>query len=314
MFSKYVYVVGATQANVMEDLVAILTGTADKQLLSASCDKTNTSIDATTPAGWAMHDSVAGTNAKCLKAPLADNANAFKYVVVDTNTLVSGIVTVLTKVYETWNAGSHTGTNIAFNSDVTAYNQRVSNTATGAIYIIATPRFLLLASVYQGTWGSSTNAGPSGCFERTRLLGFDTVANGWPTFMFINFGEMATSANSAWSPKIMNRAQVVTTGTSASFSCIAGATGMTVATMMTTFAAIDQRVPDAVYASQVPVYPIYLMNNTTMPAPYGDLSLCNIFAFPSAAAANLDELQYNGETYIALQSGTTSKMILIRKT
>ncbi|MBF0182523.1 MAG: hypothetical protein HQM03_21105 [Magnetococcales bacterium] len=309
MNSKYSYLAGATAANILSDLVAILTGETNVNALSASCNKSFTTIESITAAGWTLHDAAAGTNAKCLKAPLADDPATFKYVVLDTNT--AGYV--ITKVYETWNASTHAGTNLAFNSDVVGYQQRVSTTVAGSIYLFATARFMLLASLYSGLWGSSTNAGPSGCFERTRAGAWDTVTAGWPPFYFCAFGDLASTSLGAWSPRIMTRAQATLTGTNASFTGQAGPMG-SVSAMFTALASVDQKIPDEMGGSQIPMFTITWISITNMPGPYGEMSsICDIWAIPAGVAANLDIIKKGGVDYLTLQANNASKMFAVRK-
>lgn len=52
MFAKYQYRGGATEKNIYEDIKKILTGTTDKNTLSADCVTGDTDILATVPAGW----------------------------------------------------------------------------------------------------------------------------------------------------------------------------------------------------------------------------------------------------------------------
>lgn len=51
MNAKYTYVAGATAANILADLVAILTGETNVNNLSASCNKPFTTIESITAAG-----------------------------------------------------------------------------------------------------------------------------------------------------------------------------------------------------------------------------------------------------------------------
>ena len=87
MYARYQYnsgVQATVQANILADLLAILTGEVNVSNLSASCDKVNTTITVDNPAGWVLHDAAAGTNAKAIKAPLADDQATFKHLVLDT--------------------------------------------------------------------------------------------------------------------------------------------------------------------------------------------------------------------------------------
>ena len=183
MYASYYYSASSTAADILADVVAILTGETNKANLSASCNQTSTSIDASVNvAGWSVYDASAGTNAQCLRAAVADNASQYKYLVIDTNT--AGYI--FTKVYEDWNSTTHTGTNLAGYSAIAAYAQRVNVTSGGRLEIYATVRCCLLFSYQNNAWGSSTGSAWTGIVERTRKSPWDTVANGYPPFMFIN--------------------------------------------------------------------------------------------------------------------------------
>ena len=313
MYCKLVYnsgVQATVQADLLADVVALLTGEVTINNLSATCDKVNSTITVDTVAGWTLHDAAVGTNAKCLKAPLADNAAVFKYVVIDTNT--NG--TIFTKVYETWDATAHTGTNKCTNSDTASYSQQFSTTLGGVIYLFATARFILLNSQIGSTWGSSSNTGGSGCFERTRACTWDTVAAGYPPFLFANFGYWAASATKSSSmPRKLLRTDVVNTGTNATVSALVVPFGE-ITTMFTALNGADQKVQNTLGVGQVPLLPIMIGDSTSMPIQYGEISsLCDVWALPQGVAANLDTVVVNSVNYIVLQASGTTKLFAVRK-
>ncbi len=208
MYAVYKYLNGATAANVLADVVAILTGTTDVNTLSASCDKVNSSIFSTNAAGWEMHDASAGTNSVVLKAAVHDNASQYKYMWLTTNT--AGYFGCA--LYETWNATSHTGTNVCNNDTSSTGWQRVNYAfATGGfLYISATARHALFHSLSSGStlgqtgtatqvstsWAPHYNAGAtmstgsgggvSGCVEYARWSPWDTSTSGYLCAASIN--------------------------------------------------------------------------------------------------------------------------------
>jgi hypothetical protein len=180
MYATYKYNAGATKANILSDVVAICTGTTDKNTLSSSCDKPNTEILTTySTAGWTLHDATAGTNAIAIKAPLEDDATKYKYVVIDTNTTN----TIFTKVYENWNASTDVGTNPCALNTTTSVHQVIDTTNGGYLRIAASERMVLFYSS-TGTYpyGNPNNNALSGCIEASRIMLWDTVANGYPCF------------------------------------------------------------------------------------------------------------------------------------
>lgn len=129
MFAKYEYQVGATLANVMSDIVALLTGETNKANLSADCVQANTYIISTVAAGWTVYDAIAGTNAQCLRA-LDVGSSTYKYLVVDLNSTGR----LLSKTYESWDSGAYTGTNLAYNSDNVDLGQIISLAEGGILF------------------------------------------------------------------------------------------------------------------------------------------------------------------------------------
>lgn len=70
----------------------------------------------TAPGGWSIHDASAGTNAKCYKS-LQKDGTSYTYMVLDWNTTIStGVAGLIVRLYEDWNATTHTGTNKAENA------------------------------------------------------------------------------------------------------------------------------------------------------------------------------------------------------
>jgi len=55
MFARYFCNWTQTPSGLIADIVSLLTGTTDKNLLSAGCHKGLTTITSTTPAGWSLH-------------------------------------------------------------------------------------------------------------------------------------------------------------------------------------------------------------------------------------------------------------------
>jgi len=171
MYCKYAWNAGATAANVLADITAILTGTTDKTGLSASCDQTNTNIISTIAAGWELYDDTAGTNRKCVRTAIHDDVTNYLYVTVDTNTANK----ILIAAFESWNASTNTGTNQVASSDTNNYIT-VALASAGYVLFFATPKGL----------GFTTSAGGTGvgnCVffcQRTRKSAWDTVANGYP--------------------------------------------------------------------------------------------------------------------------------------
>lgn len=211
MYSSYFYGAGATPANILADAVAILTGETTVANLSASCDKVNTTIDASIAvAGWTLFDAAAGTNAVCLRAPVADSASQYKYLLLSTNT--SGYI--IATPYETWNPDTHTGTGMAYYGATVSYAQRINTTSGGRLDVYSKGGIYWAFSLQGGVFGSSTGSGPSGLLERSRKSPWDTVENGYPPFMFFS------NYSFAYEPRSLNASGTDITGSATSLEII----------------------------------------------------------------------------------------------
>lgn len=158
--------------------------------------------------GWELYDATAGTNAKCYRALNKDGVT-YKYTVLDYNT--SG--KLIAKVYESWNSGTHVGTNLAYNSDAGSAAQLVNLVNGGNLYLFINPRWLVLSSYVLGAIGTGTAnyLGPSGIVEFERIHPEDTGAAGYPCFQSLysngvsapgyiprTRGGLVSSANTLW--------------------------------------------------------------------------------------------------------------------
>jgi hypothetical protein len=173
MFARLDYQAGTPVANLLADIVAVLTGTTDKATLSASIIQNTSYIVASEAAGWSVHDASAGTNKKVFSAPNADGST--KYVLVDLS--VAGFVGLT--AYESWNASTHTGTNPCYYGAVSGLsNSRptVNLGAGGTLYIGASARYLFCTG-YNGAAYDNIN---SLIAERERVEAWDTLGAGYP--------------------------------------------------------------------------------------------------------------------------------------
>jgi hypothetical protein len=134
--------------------------------------------------GWELFDAAAGASARCYRAPIADGNMAFKYMVLDFGTANY----MLCKVYEAWNATTHVGTNMAVVGDNTQYNQQVSLSAGGVMWVFANARY---AAFFSRTstlvYGDSQTGSFTGCFEISRDNP-EEVPGSYPAFAWVNGG------------------------------------------------------------------------------------------------------------------------------
>lgn len=177
MYAKLQISGTATAAQVVTDLVAVLTGTTDVNALSAQIVKANSQIISTDPAGWTLVGDYL-TTGKVLSAPVADNASQYKYVAIFT----SG-TSVAYQLGEGYNAGGKTLTT------ATASHGLISNHGSSAVtfphgyttfdlYITASARHIGFHTLSN----SSGNYYPGdlcGVFECTRKDIWNTSSSGF---------------------------------------------------------------------------------------------------------------------------------------
>lgn len=136
MYAKYVSLATATQAQMLDDICKLMTGTPIANL-SASCDKTNTKILANSlPNNWTVYDAAASASAQVLRSLNTDGVS-YKYAHLSFSGTTLSITT-----YESWNPTTHVGTNQAMkytNSGLSnAVTTAFSATVPAPIYIYAT--------------------------------------------------------------------------------------------------------------------------------------------------------------------------------
>jgi hypothetical protein len=292
MWAKYSYNASVSQANILNDIVAILTGTTDKTTLSAGCDQANTEILTTYDnAGWTVHDAAAGTNAQVIKAACQGDANQYKYVEINTNTAGQ----VFMGFWEDWNAGTHTGTNLTNNSKTTGYGQRYSTTTVGTMYISASSgRVLMYGTSSAGDGTANGGKCTTGVLESGRNYTWCAVGQGYvPAFYLLD-------SSTTHSP----RYKTATGGIQTSGSVISG--------LKSTFGASSggtvihsTGVPGS-SGNNVPVADFTVNGNTTNQAYFSDV-------LPSGAKCAgignaLDELSYDSKTWIIMPMGTSASI------
>ena len=283
MFAKYSYLAGITAAQLLADLVALCTGTTDPAALSAGCDKPNTVIMAgITPAGWSVFDAAAGTNKVCITAPCKEEPARLKYVVIDTNTAGS----VFRPVYESWNAGAHVGSNLAYSSNNSG-DAKVSAAVPGTIYLHVTPRHLVMWGTYTG----APFAAPSWVMECDTAFSWCAPGQGFTPAGF--FG------STGWfPPRFVGKNGVTSTSGSSAYCTVYAFWG----SLMGVDANFSNGVPMAGGTYGIPVSVLWgdISGGSSAATPVvSGFSNSDLLACFSNAALG-DEFTYNGQTYVML--------------
>ena len=146
MYASYFYTAGATETDVFNDIIAILTGETDVNNLSASCDKTNTQIKTDySPSGWNL-ESLSGSQA-VLSSPHSEDNTREKLLVLDSSTFSSGYLKVgSAKSYDPSSGLSYT----YFLSS--PLSPKIDLTNGGRLEIYADPKIVLFLSYTGGTF------------------------------------------------------------------------------------------------------------------------------------------------------------------
>lgn len=307
MYAKYEYNSGATQANILADLVAILTGTTDVNTLSASCNKAASTITSTVAAGWTVHDASAGSNKQVLKAPYVDNGSAYKY----TEITVSASEIQL-HVNETWNETAHTYTNKTGN---TSYYQRWSSSNAGRVYIFSSARFMALVGEYSTSYGESSYSGMTVIVELSRNQPWNTVASGYPSVALVNTGEAHYGNAGVYVPRAKNNMNIDVTGTSAKLFLATANTHYSNWVTASNFPqGVNARVYDALGNRQIPFFELLAVDPPNFVTWLGDLStISDIWIAPKDLLAQLETITKSSVDYIGVQANNTGQKWVFRK-
>lgn len=288
MFAKYSYLAGASQANIMNDVVLMLTGTTDKTLLSASCNQANTEILATyEPAGWILHDAAAGTNAKVIKAPCVGDAAQFKYVKITTNVSAG---TIQTGLWESWNEVTHIGTNLASTSETANCGQRWATGAPGSLYISASAgRIVLYGASSAGNGCAQTNGSCSGVIEADRGFNWCGVGTGFVPAVFFQ-------GNEASMPRHIDASGNVAASSATKSRLVT--MGMDLAANSTYATAYGTGVPMSGGSFALPLAPLMAIATAATATAVSGFSNAEVWILMAGYANTLDESSYDAKVRV----------------
>lgn len=135
MYGKYVWFSGASAANIVSDLVALITG-ADIASLSVACNKPLTTKLGSTP-GWTVVDAAYGVVGRAHVVGGVSNKQA----------RITCTTAVQLAIVEDWNASTHVAANA-----VPAAVCGLGIAGVGAVNYLFTPDFLLIAASDWTKW------------------------------------------------------------------------------------------------------------------------------------------------------------------
>jgi hypothetical protein len=307
MYAKYEYNSGATQANILADLVLILTGTTDVNSLSASCNKTTSSITATVASGWTVHDASAGSGKQVLKAAYVDNGSAYKFAEL---TVTSSELQI--HVNETWNETAHTYTNRTGN---TSYYQRWSSSNAGRFYLFSSARFLAIVGEYLTNYGESSYSGMTIVAELSRNQPWNTVGSGYPSVALVNTGECHYGNAGIYLPRAKTNLNNDVTGASAKlFLSTAGVSYGNWGTATSFPQGTNARVYDSLGNRQIPFFELLAIDPPNFVTWVGDLStIADIWIAPKDLLAQLETVTKNSIDYVGVQANNSGQKWIFRK-
>ncbi len=298
MYAKYITNTTSTQADILSDVVAILTGTTDVNTLSASCNKAVTEIHSTyDAAGWELHDAAAATNVKVLKAPVYDNPSKYKYLRIDTNT--AGVITLATA--ETWNASTHVGTNPVYfmqavSSEAPVWNGlKLSLSQATTYFIYANVRCVTMHTNYGATWNNGQASGAPLIAEYARWSPWDTTAAAYPNWVVSGY-----ACNGGYSNySAYTRFRAITGSDTVQYN-----SGVMCSTLVGTSS--PSKISNNAGVTTIPLVPL-----TTYASGVGHFGgniteVCGIYATSTGLGTNNvgDELTIGGTTYIYWLAGS----------
>lgn len=314
MFAKYVYT-AIDGVLLADDLSDILTGETVVNNLSANCNKTLTTIEATVPAGWALHDST-GSNPEVnryITSTFSDNAGISKYVWIHVNT---GYPSIYLGVYETWDNVNHTGTNLTYGGFIdTICRQRLSASG-GIIYLASNANSILVLTNDGSNWGDSTGGGAWLCSEYSRDQLWNTPNNAYPNVCMVQSTAYnpSISTQGVYFPRIKasNGSDLIEADASAKIGSIGvSATAFDDPNSMPT--GISAKIKDADGYNVTGILPIWLINHTSFGVPIGEItSLSGIYLAPNElfGDAEIVPLSSNSNEYVALRASTNQKYLV----
>lgn len=314
MYAKYQYVSGATQANILADLTAILTGETTVANLSAGCDKTNTTITSTIAAGWTLHDGSSGTNKKVIKAPYSGNAAVYKYLELDYSYSADYCITC--QFYETFDNSTHTGTNKTANSNTELGQRMTTSTSGNILHVFSSARFVALFSqTANGNWGDISYSGATLAIEFKPLCPWSNDTNYPYPASCVSLSESLYSAKKTYLCRAKTNGNSDVTGASAVARLMSIGASQGLLTNNDYFpTGSSAKVYDDSGNLKVPRFPIFVAEPLVFTMPIGDISAsANVWFAPSSLLSRFDTVTIGSDDFIAIPAYQTSVMYLIRK-
>lgn len=307
MYFKYHFNANITAAQLAADLVAIITGTTNPNSLGAGCNKEFSELVANTKAtNWTMFDNNS-PNAPVVKSLNADGTS-YKYVKIDVTITEVNLIG-----YESWNAATHVGANLAYGGGYASSSFSAITNPTvgvsGSLGILVTDKFItIVRNVANGTnFGGvyefdRQSSSLNNTYPCTVSIGssadFNTTGNSNTTYMGICRIKNPAAAGDLISVNIVgNVHQIINPDGygNIEFSQTTGALGIDNALHLTTFPIILG-------------YSAKSGHFTMLGTVLGD-----ILTIPNTTIvfSNLDETVINSKTYMMIRANRDDQTVLL---
>lgn len=307
MYTRYVIASNATQGGVADDLMALVTGETTVANLSSSCDKTKTTIISTVAAGWSIHDSTgSSTYRRVVSAPYIGNGAKYKFfeIAVDYTNRFTGYL------YESFDSGTHSGTNITANS--TNYKQQLDLSGGSIIHIFSSARFIAFCSAMNnGSLGDEINSGCTIASEYKPLTVWNDDTNyPYPASIFIT--SQGFYQDYCFSPRIRNKLNLDVTGADAIMNIASFGASYGNLTSSAVFpAGVDAKIFTSGGGKIIPLMPIQLVRPPSLIAPIGEVSsVSDIWLAPSGTLSPFQKVSISGNEYMALPGYSTTTCLV----
>ncbi len=294
MYAVYTYAAATTQANLVADVIKLLTGETNKSNLSSDCVQASTTITSTVAAGWAVYDSAAGSNEQCIRV-LNQDGVTYKYY----NFLASSTTVISGKISEAWNAGAHTGTNTS-----ATLSSVWSSTGGGVLYIYATAKNIVIQSYSSATFQTLVGM----ClFEMSR----DSIPSGYPCAALLNTANTGfCQGSSALTIPRLKSANAA--GDTANSTNIAGGP-LTVSTNNGSPTTATHVYRTSGEVQTLPFYKLGFGGSAAAAGFHYYGAAYDVYIGSHTNYANLDEIAYNGVIYVAIKGSASTFALLVPK-
>ncbi len=286
MFVKYVTTAASTFAQVCNDLAQLASG-AGISVLSASCDKINSAVIASTTApGWSLVDASGPSSSSVISCRDAGDTYT-KYCAFEPASTYIAI-----RSYDGYNPATHTGTNGCVTSAVGSCSPTFTAGTIKTFYLYVTPRtIMLMDSVTTNRW--------AGCLEFTKDAGYFQNGILYPCHGSFDSSSMNSSYGIIPRMKTLNA-----NGDSLAGSTMKGTIGF----ISNSFGTVQFTTPirDAVETQYHPVlntfYLAFPLSSSTNGTPIG--KLYDLYVTTIGAGNSFDTFTDGTDTYMVLVNGT----------